>query len=255
MRKEIEEEHGNCEELHHSDLIPFHNGFKTESKLLIFITQTILTTRKILYHNTTRGTPAPATSKGYSTPPPLPKVVNGYPVNNNYTPNPAPNAAPAYYYYFPAQPAPTNPSELSHDNVTSFVPHGHDISEGLKPPNAYDNTSSIAGPDQPENSKGRICTCANPQLPNNNGKVDKHKNIGEKNGKKKNGNKKNSRSSGDSFKVRGNTINGGLLKHQFPLLTPTFCLVGLSKWKFPYFFYISGAFCTYTPPFTWKNNN
>ncbi|XP_016647384.1 PREDICTED: uncharacterized protein LOC103323138 isoform X2 [Prunus mume] len=111
------------------------------------------------------------------------------------------------------QPAPTNPSELSHDNMTSFVPHGHDISEGLKPPNAYDNSSSIAGPDQPENSKSRISTCANPcanpQLPKNNGKVDKHKNIGEKNGKRKNGKKKSSRSSGDSFKVHGNTINGG----------------------------------------------
>ncbi|KAH0993061.1 hypothetical protein GBA52_004544 [Prunus armeniaca] len=40
--------------------------------------------------NSTRGTPASATSKGYnhpgySTPPPLPNVVNGYPVNNNYT--------------------------------------------------------------------------------------------------------------------------------------------------------------------------
>ncbi|XP_008223325.1 PREDICTED: uncharacterized protein LOC103323138 isoform X3 [Prunus mume] len=47
------------------------------------------------------------------------------------------------------------------------------------------------------------------QLPKNNGKVDKHKNIGEKNGKRKNGKKKSSRSSGDSFKVHGNTINGG----------------------------------------------
>ncbi|KAI5349274.1 PREDICTED: circumsporozoite-like isoform X2 [Prunus dulcis] len=164
--------------------------------------------------NSTRGTPAPTTSKGYNhpgyspppPPPPLPNVVNGYPVNNNYTPNPAPNA---YYYYYPTQPAPTNPSEISHDNVTTFVPHGHDISEGLKPPNAYDNSSSIAGPDQPANSKSRISTCANPQLPKSNGKVDKHKNIGEKNGKKKNGKKKSSRSSGDSFKVHGNTINGG----------------------------------------------
>ncbi|CAL8991199.1 unnamed protein product, partial [Prunus brigantina] len=92
--------------------------------------------------NSTKGTPAPATSKGYNhpgyypPPPPLPNVVNGYPVNNNYTPNPAPNAAPAYYYYYPTHPAPTNPSEL-----TSFVPHGHDISEGLKPPNAYDSSS------------------------------------------------------------------------------------------------------------------
>ncbi|KAI5349281.1 hypothetical protein L3X38_002168 [Prunus dulcis] len=142
--------------------------------------------------DSTRGTTAPATSKGYnhpgySPPPPLPNVVNGYPVNNNYTPNPAPNA---YYYYYPTQPAPTNPLELSHDNVTSFVPHGHDISEGLKPPNAYGNSSSIAGPDQPANSKSRISTCANPQLPKNIGKVDKHKNIGEKKGKKRMGKKR-----------------------------------------------------------------
>ncbi|XP_021831107.1 uncharacterized protein LOC110771155 [Prunus avium] len=117
--------------------------------------------------NSTRGTPAPATSKVYNHP------------------------------------------ELSHDNVTSFVPHGHDISEGLTPPHANDNSCSIAGPNQPANSKSRTSTYANPQLPKNSGKGDKHKNIGEKHGKKKNGKKKSSRSSGDSFKVHGNTINGG----------------------------------------------